>query len=71
MINKEIRLRGSKDSHLIFYVGNIQEHEEMYKGCAITINEEEDFVLNTEELDELIDYLDEMRGFIKEYNARN
>ena len=74
MINKEIRLRGTEDSRLSFWCASTSAGDKQLKECAITVLQADnqfDFDLNIEELEELIDYLDEMKDFIKEYNARN
>lgn len=74
MINKEIILRGTEDSRLSFWCASTNDGDKPLKECAITVLQADnqfDFDLNTEELEELIDYLDEMKDFIKEYNARN
>lgn len=74
MINKEIRLRGTEDSRLSFWCAGTNDGDKSLKECAITVLQADnqfDFDVSLEELVELIDYLDEMKDFIKEYNARN
>lgn len=71
MINKEIRISGTENSRLSFWCASTNDGDKQLKECAITITQSDnqfDFDLNLEELEELIDYLDEMKDFIKEYN---
>lgn len=73
MINKEIIIRGTEDSRLRIWCASTNDGDKQLKECAITVVQEDnqfDFDLNLEELEELIDYLDEMKDFIKEYNGR-
>lgn len=73
MINKEIRLRGTEDSRLSFWCASTNDGDKQLKECAITVTQADnqfDFDLNLEELIELIDYLDKMKDFIREYNGR-
>lgn len=74
MINKEIIISGTENSRLSFWCVSISDGDKQLKECAITITQADnqfDFDLNLEELEELIDYLDEMKDFIKEYNDKN
>ena len=74
MINKEIIISGTDNSRISFWCASTNDGDKQLKECAITVVQEDnqfDFDLNLEELEELIDYLDEMKDFIKEYNDKN
>lgn len=71
MVNIELRLNGSDDSKITFWCAPTNEGVKPKKICAITVLKESiqlDFVLDTEELDELIDYLSEMKSHIERHN---
>lgn len=73
MINKEIIISGTENSRLSFWCASTSDGDKQLKECAITVTQADnqfDFDLNLEELEELIDYLDEMKDFIKEYNGK-